>query len=145
LTSFKFFKLVEIMLVEKDIQQILSQLADGDSIKVPYDGSDITIRVIDESSKLSLSALVYDGGNYIPNSVRRCLSRKSPFFHPSLLTFLTVDEKKYQVKLNYLGQAQPLNQRHFKELLEDFGLIAEKWRLYLDDHDKNDLVYVRVK
>ena len=133
------------MLVEKDIQQILSQLAGGDSIKIPFDGSDIMIRIIDEASKLSLTALIYDGGNYIPNSVRSCLSRKSPFFHPSILTFLTVDEQRFQIKLNYLGQAQALTHHSFKELLEDFGLIAEKWRLYLDDHDKNDLIYVRVK
>jgi hypothetical protein len=133
------------MLIEKDIQQILSQLACGNSIKVPFDGSDIMIRIIDEASKLSLTALIYDGDNYIPTSVRRCLSHKSPFFHPSILTFLTVDEQKFQIKLNYLGQAESLTHHHFKKLLEEFGLIAEKWRLYLDDHDKNDLIYVRVK
>lgn len=133
------------MLVEKNIQQILDQLACGDSINVPFDGSNIMVRTIDDASKLSLTALVYEGGNYIPNSVRRCLSRKSPFFHPSIFTFLTVDEQRFQVKLNYLGQAQSLNHQKFKELLEEFGLIAEKWRLYLDEHDKNDLIYVRVK
>lgn len=133
------------MLVEKDIQQILSQLAGGDSIKVPFDGSDIMIRIIDDASKLSLTALIYDGDNYIPNSIRRCLSQKSPFFHPSILTFLTVDEQRFQIKLNYLGQAQFLNQHEFKDLVEDFGLMAEKWRLYLDEHGKNDLIYVRVK
>lgn len=133
------------MLIEKDIQQILSQLACGDSIKVPFDGSDIMIRIIDEASKLSLSALVYEGGNFIPISVRRCLSSKSPFFHPSILTFLTVDEQKYQIRLNYLGHAESLNHHDFKQLLEEFGVMAEKWRLYLDDHDKNDLIYVRVK
>lgn len=133
------------MLVEKDIQQILSQLAVGDSINIPFDGSDIMICFIDEASKLSLTALVYDGGNFIPNSVRRCLSHKSPFFHPSILTFLTVDEQRFQIKLNYLGQAHSLNHHNFKELLEEFGLMAEKWRLYLDEHGKSDLIYVRVK
>lgn len=133
------------MLVEKDIQQILSQLAGGDSIKVPFDGSDIMIRIIDNASKLSLTTLIFDGENYIPNSVRLCLSRKSPFFHPTILTFLTIDEQSFQVKLNYLGQAQALNHHNFKELLEEFGLMAEKWRLYLDEHGKDDLIYVRVK
>lgn len=134
------------MLIEKDIQQILNQLAGGGSIKVPFDGSDIVIRVIDDASKLSLSALVYEGGNYIPSSVRRCISHKSPFSIPSpMLTFLTVDEQKFQVKLNYLGHAHALNRHTFKEVLEDFGIIAEKWRLYLEDHDKNDLIHVRVK
>lgn len=133
------------MLVAKDVQQILNQLAGGDSIRVPVDGSEITVRVVDESSKFYLTTLVYEGGNYIPPSVRRCLSRKSPFFHPSILTFLTVDEQNFQIRLNYLGQAQTLTQDHFKEVLEEFGTIAEQWRIYLDDHDKNDLVYVRVK
>lgn len=133
------------MLIEKDIQQILNQLAGGDSIKVPFDGSTIMIRVIDNASKLSLTALVYEGGNYIPSSVRRCISHKSPFFHPSILTYLTVDEQRFQVSLNYLGHAQSLTHHSFKEILEEFGLIAEKWRLYLDDHDKNDLIYVKVK
>lgn len=133
------------MLIEKEIQQLLNQLASGDSIKVAFDGSDIMIRFIDNASKLSLTALVYDGGNYIPSSVRRCLSHKSPFPHPSIRTYLTVDEKNFQVKLNYLGHSEALTQDHFADLLEQFGWMAEKWRLYLDEHDKNDLVYVRVK
>lgn len=133
------------MLIEKDIQQILSQLAGGDSIKVPFDGSDIMVCIIDEASKLSLSTLVYEGTNYIPSGVRNCLSRKSPFFHPSVLTFFTIDEKNFQIKLNYLGQVRSLTQNDFKELLEEFGIIAEKWRVYLDDRDQNDLVYVKVK
>lgn len=133
------------MLIEKDIRQILNQLAGGDAINVPFDGSEIMIRVIDEASKLSLTTLVYEGDNYIPSSVRSCLSRKSPFFHTSLFTFLSVDEQNFQVKLHYLGQAQNLNQEHIKELLEEFGILAGKWRLYLDEHDKHDLIYVRVK
>jgi hypothetical protein len=136
---------MEIMLIEKEIKQIFNHLADGDLIRIPFDGSDITIRTIDEASKLSLTSQVYDGGNYIPASVRLCLSRQSPFYHPSVLTFLTIDEQNFKINLNYLGQTQSLTQHHFKELLEEFGLIAEKWRLYLDDHDKDDRVYVRVK
>ena len=62
------------MLVEKDIQQILSQLAVGDSINVPFEGTDIMVRVIDDASKLSLTALVYEGGNYIPSRKRQKLS-----------------------------------------------------------------------
>jgi hypothetical protein len=133
------------MLIEKDIQQILSQLAGGDSIKVPCEGSEIMIRIIDENSKLSLSTPVYKGNNYIPSSVRLCLSRKSPFFHPSMRTFLTLEEQNFLIQLNYLGQAQSLTHYHFKELLEEFGNLAEKWKLHLDEHDKNDLVYVKVK
>jgi hypothetical protein len=130
------------MLIEKDLQKALHQLADGQSIQLPYDGSDITIRFIDEASKLSISTNVYYGGNYIPSSVRHSL--KQPLIsHPSIRTFLTVDEQNFQVNLNYLGHGTSLSYSHFRDLLEEFGMIAEKWRLYLDEHDKNDLVYVR--
>lgn len=132
------------MLVEKDVQQMLVQLAGRGLAKIPFDGSDITIKMIDESSKLSLTTLVYDGENYIPNSVRNCLSHKLPSFTP-ILTFLTVDEHRFQVKLNYLGRAESLDREDLKVLLENFGEMAEKWRLYLDEHGKNDLIHVRVK
>lgn len=133
------------MLVEKDIKQILSHLAIGNAINVPFDGSDIQVCVIDDASKLSLSALVYEGGNYIPSSVRGCLSRKSPFFHPSMKTSLTIDENNFQIRLNFLSPSYSLTQEELKSTIEEFGVIAHEWRIYLDDHDKNDLVYVRVK
>lgn len=133
------------MLVEKNVQQILNQLAEGELIKIPFDGSDIMIRFIDESSKLLLTALVFEGGDYIPKSVRLSLSSKSPFFKSTMLTFLTVDEQYFQVKLNYLGQAHSLTSHNFKELVQEFGLMAGKWRLYLDEHGKSDLIHVRTK
>jgi hypothetical protein len=133
------------MLIEKDIKKIFSQLAVVNAVDVPFDGSQIMVRLMDNASKLSLTALIYEGSDYIPPSVRSCLSRKSPFFNSMILTSLTVDEQHFQIRLQYLGQMKSLTQADFKQLLEDFGSIAEKWRLYLDDHDKNDLVYVRAK
>ena len=54
------------MLIEKDIQEILNQLAGGDSIKVPFDGSTIMMRVIDDASKLSLTAPGLSRGKLYP-------------------------------------------------------------------------------
>lgn len=130
----------------KDIQKLRDELVDGESVKLPFDGSHIMIRLLDESSKkIYLRAPVYNGGNYIPSSVRHCLSEKSPVPHPSIKTFLTVDEPHYQVNLNYLGHMEQLSDLHLKEVLEEFAHIAETWRLYLDEHDKNDLVYIHIK
>jgi hypothetical protein len=132
------------MLVEKEVQKILNQLADGDPIRVSYNGSELMIRFVDEASKLSMTTSVYNGSNYIPSSVRKCLTNKLPDVSSTILTFLTVDETHYQVNLNYLGRAQPLNHFYFKELVDEFGYLAEEWRFYLDEHDKHDLVHVRV-
>ncbi|WP_075882509.1 hypothetical protein [Candidatus Protochlamydia sp. W-9] len=134
------------MLIEKDIQKILHQLAEGSGIPIPVEGSDINIRFLDNDSKLSLSSSVYHGGNYIPSSVRDCLFHKSPFSHlSSIYTYLFIDEQRYQIYLHYLGHANILNLEELKNLLEEFNAIAEKWRFYLDEHDKHDLIYVRVK
>lgn len=133
------------MLIEKDIKKILNQLAEGDVIKVRYDGADILVRFLDDASKLSLMTTVYYGGNYIPSSVRRCLSHKSLVFPTTIRTYLSIEERQFSIHLNYLGHADDLNQQRLKEIIEEFGFIAEKWRLYLDENDKNDLVYVKVK
>src|SRR5436189_41139 len=128
------------MLLEKDLQKILDRLSDVDYIQIAFDGFDIVIRSVDDASKLSLMTRVYYGGNYIPQSVRRCLSRKSPFPHSTIKTFLTVDEQNFQIHLQYLGQAILFYNNQFKDLLEEFGGLANKWRAYLDEHDSNDLV-----
>jgi hypothetical protein len=127
------------------ISQILNQLAEGDCVKLNFDGSDVMVRFIDQSSKLSLTALVYQGDYYIPSSVRKCLLTKAPFSHPFLLTSTSVNETKFQIQLNYLGLAESLTQSNFKQLLEEFNAMAEKWRIYLDEHDKRDLLHIRVK
>ena len=126
-------------------QKIFNQLVGGEALKVNFEGSDIFVRLIGDASKLSLITSVYHGGNYIPSSVRRCLSHKSPFSQPSIRTYLTIDEDNYQVRLHYLGSGETINQSQLRMLLEEFGVIAEKWRLYLDEHDKHDLIPVRVK
>lgn len=135
------------MLLEKDINKILGHMADKEPIEIKYDGSDILLSFMDNASKLSLATRIYTGGNYIPTSVRRCVSHKSlpSFTSPSIKTFLTVDERHFQVHLNYLGRADTLTSGELKVLLEEFGLIAEKWRDYLDENDRNDLIYVRTK
>ncbi|MBA2368396.1 MAG: hypothetical protein H0V82_05155 [Candidatus Protochlamydia sp.] len=114
-------------------------------MKVAYDGLEIFVRFLDTDSKLSFITSVYYGGNYIPSSVRRCLTHSAPFSHPPIRTFLTIDEKKFQISLNYLGHLNRLDHHNLNELIEEFGSIAEKWRNYLDEHDKHDLVHVRVK
>lgn len=129
------------MLVDKDLQKAVAQLMEGNQIHLSFDGSDINLRVVDEASKLVISTSVFYGGNYIPMSVRKSIGEKLSN-HSEIRTFLTVDEQHYQVNLHYLGHAHTLSHHHLKDLLEQFGSIAEKWRVYLNEHGKNDLIYV---
>jgi hypothetical protein len=132
------------MLIEKDLKKLYQQLLQEDVVHVEIGGTDVTLRVFDNASKLALSTAVFNGGNFIPKSVRNCISQKAPF--PSdIKTYLTVDEGHYQILLNYLGTLDYLHQDSFRSLLENFSWIADEWRLYLEEHGKNDLIYVRVK
>lgn len=131
--------------VQYNFQEVIKYLINGDIIQLTFNSSDISMQYVDDASKLSLSTAVYSGGNYIPPSVRRSLSQKFLVSYPSMKTYLTIDEQAYQINLNYLGETEFLDHHEFKEIVEEFSIIAEKWRSYLDEHDKNDLVYVRAK
>lgn len=133
-----------VMIVEKEIKKIFHQLVENDFAQISLAGYDVTIRICESSSKISLSTPVYFGGNFIPKSVRNCISQKTPF-QSSLMTSLMIQENKFEIDLNYLGLLNHLNNERFKELLEEFCWLADEWRLFLDEHDKNDLIPVRVK
>ena len=133
------------MLLEKDLKKLFHQLISEDIAQISLGNSDITVRVLDGESKLILTTPVYFGGNFIPISVRNCLSLKSPFDQATIKTSLSVDDKNFSVYLNYLGSLDNLNHKGFSDLLEEFTWLADEWRLFLDERDKNDLIHVRVK
>lgn len=137
------------MLVEKDLKLLFKKLFQDETAHFTVGGSDILIRIFDHASKLSLSTQVYFGGNFIPKSVRACVeqqsSSQSPFSKSNMSTYLKIDENNFQVILNYLGKFDHLHSEYFKMLLEEFSWLADEWRFYLDEHDKQDLVHLRKK
>lgn len=133
------------MVIQEEVRCVLHQLSSGRLINLTVDGCDIWMRFFEEESTLALSTLVYDGGNYIPPSVRECLSRIAPFSKGHIPARLSVEEETYQIRLNYSGRMTRLTHDHLAEIIEEFEYLAEKWRYYLDEHGKRDLIHVRVK
>lgn len=134
------------MLVQKELKKLFKDLKTCNRGQFFLSGYDITVQVFDNSAKLSLSTPIYFGGNYIPKSVRHGVAKLPPFEKNHMIkTFLRIDEENYRIFLQYLGTTEAFNDSKFMNLLEDFHCLAEEWRIYLDEHDKNDLVYVRVK
>ena len=133
------------MIIDRQLHKLFQDLKKEKAISFNYAGIPIMMRVFDEGAKLALSASVYEGGNYIPKSVRSCLSLKSPFPTASIKTHLIIDEEKYQISLNYLGSLNHLNDTKFYHLLEEFNDLVGAWRFMLDEHDRNDLVHVTAK
>lgn len=132
------------MIAERNFKRLFEELRSSEGAEITLNGMPISIRVFDQGSKLSLATSVYEGGNYIPQGVRHCLNQKAPFKPSSIQTYLNVDEPNYRISLNYLGHLAHFNSQQFCSLIEEFNWLAEEWRLFLDEHDRNDLVHVRV-
>jgi len=132
------------MIVEKELRKLLHQLVKEEIAQIMLGGSEVTVHVFDNATKIALSSSVYFGGNFIPKSVRNSLNKTPKFASEHIKTYLAADEENFQVSLNYVGGLEHLNKRMFVDLLEEFSWLADEWRLYLDEHDKNDLVHVRM-
>lgn len=133
------------MIVNKELKRLVKELIEQESAELTLSFAPINVRVCDNGSKLALATSIYEGGNYIPKSVRLGMEKK-PSFHPNAIrTFLKVDEDHYQVSLHYLGPLGSINDFQLQELLEEFNGMADEWRLFLDERDKNDLIYIHAK
>lgn len=133
------------MVMQKDLKKLFHQLYHGEIAHIELGGSNIMIRYLSDESKIALTTPVYLGGNFIPKSVRNCVSLKAvPFVSDNIKTYLTVDENNFKIDLNFLGTMDNINGERFKEVLEEFSWLAEEWRQFLDDHDKHDIIHVRV-
>lgn len=132
------------MIIEKEFRRLVHQLVKEEVAQISLGNSIVTVHVLDNARKLSLSSLVYFGGNFIPKSVRTGILLTPAFEKGHIKTYMTVDEEHFSVTLNYLGGLEHLNKRMFVDLIEEFSWLADEWRLNLDERDKNDLVHVRV-
>lgn len=134
------------MLLVEDVKKIFNELLSKDEGLFFLQEYGITIQVLDNSTKFSLSIPIYVGENYIPKSVRAGAKQILPFQKTQTLkTTLTIVEENYCVFLHYLGATENFNSCQFIYVVEEFSFLADKWRIYLDDRDKNDLVYIHAK
>lgn len=132
------------MIVEKEFRKLVYQLVKEEIAQIILGNSEVTVHVLDNATKISLSSTVYFGGNFIPKSVRKCISQSPSFDKKVIKTSLAVDEENFLISLNFLGGLNHLNKRMFVDLLEEFSSLADEWRHYLDEHDKNDLIYIHI-
>lgn len=133
------------MKVEKELEGLFQKVLANDVVHVKTDGMDISVSMQD-GSKLSLCTTVYFGSNFIPKAVRSCLTQKKPLEEYGLVNaYLSLDEDRFRVNLNYQCDLYAAQEKSFKTLLEHFSFQAEQWRRRLDEHDRNDLIHVRVK
>ncbi len=132
------------MLIKEHVDKLLNKLVNADNAQIHMNGYAVTLTMENKGSKIIFSTPVYFGGNYIPKSVRGCIRQKAPFDHLSMQTKLEVDEENFRINLCHDGVMVLAGNNQLLAALEDFSWLADKWRDYLDEHDKNDLVYIPV-
>ena len=133
------------MIVEKEIKKMVMDLSKKNHAELELSGFTITVETYEQHSWVSVSTTVYFGGDYIPPSVRKSVSDHPAFTRGAIEAELRIYEESFQIKLSYLGRLDGLDCPHFFQMIEDFRWLAEKWRDYLDERDKNDLVYIHHK
>ena len=132
------------MIIEKEFKKLVHQLMSEEVAHISLGYSDITVHVIDDASKVSLSSVIYFGGNFISNSVRNSLYTTPLFENNHIKTTLNINEEFFTITLHFLGGLTHLNKKMFINLLEDFSALADHWRHYLDERDKEDLVHIHI-
>lgn len=132
------------MIIEKEFRKLLHQLIKEETAQIKLGGSDMSVHVFDNATKIFLSSEVYLGGDFIPKSVRDSLLKKPAFENDHIPSELSINEATSSISLNYVGRLDHLKKRMFIDLLEEFSCLADEWRLFLDENDKNDLIYVRI-
>lgn len=130
------------MKLENNFHRLYNRLFSEHRVQIHLGGSDIDVHLFDRHEKMSLTASVYEGDNFIPLSVRKCVNGKTPFEGQWIPTKLVIEEDKFKVLLIYVGKGSEFNLQNFKDLLEEFSWQADEWRLYLEEHDKHDLIHV---
>lgn len=131
------------MLIDKELEKLYNDLLASEQSQFFMHGFDLSLKLFSDSKKISLVTPVYFGGNYIPHSVRSGITKSPPFERwATIKTHLSINEEDFSVTLHYDDTTEVLNSFRLLHLLENFCALAEEWRIYLDEHDRNDLLHV---
>lgn len=127
------------------VKNIISKLHHHRLVELKLNNCRITCQLSSASNILSIKAVVYEGENYIPPSVRECISKSFLTPSSSLNATLSVVEETYEIVLGLSEQIYPLTEEFFLHFLQEFNWLSEEWRRILDDYGERDLLPVKVK
>lgn len=131
------------MISENEIDQIIENLIKHQHIEMKIDGEIVVFRFSEGFKKIEISSSVFNGDNYIPKSIRRGINAPSVFPYSFIKTYFTVDERKFQVILNFT-RILDNGFSDFESWLKEFLWLAKEWRHIIEDHGREDLLFVYV-
>ncbi len=92
---------------------------------------------------LYLATPVFNGGGYLPGSVRAAVSQAGLISSAGgTRAALVIDDKAGVVSLHYQLAWNERSPVGFTSTIEEFLMVAEEWERLLDEHGQQDLVWV---
>lgn len=92
---------------------------------------------------LYLATPIFNGGGYLPGSVRSAVSGAGLISSGGgIQAALVVDEEAGVVSLHYQVAWSERSPVGFTSIVEEFAMVAEEWERLLDEHGEQDLVWI---
>ena len=110
--------------------------------KINVFGEDIRVSHCVGESTIFFSAVVFSENNFIPKSVREFVESGEHILRERIQVFLKIDESRCQVFLSCRENFCDSKKTDFKNVLEEFALLAGEYRIFLGESGQKDLLPV---
>lgn len=108
---------------------------------IEREGFCVDVQVNPAARRVYMATTIFDGGNFVPKSVRGCLQGHGfRALDPQVEVRLTIDEQQHRVLL--LVQAVADEREQFGRVIQEFFELAHEWRAILDEYGQHDLIYI---
>lgn len=122
---------------------VMSQLADNRKARVVIQGNLFFFERM-RKNHWNLSTKVYSGDDYLPNSVRTCVSSAGVFRWQPSGAYLKLDHHSHSVYLFEEIEIKEGKYLPFKRHLSDFSAVAAEWKEILQDVAERDFSSIRI-
>ena len=133
------------MITKEEVKTAFKNLSSLRIARIGTESHGLFLQPIDLGSKLHLTAFVYRGDKYIPQSVRHASHFHLETPYRQIHTWLSLDEEQYLITLHHIGNFSNIGIDELQEITSEFEDAAFKWREIFEEKDRQDLVYIPVQ
>lgn len=121
---------------------VMSQLASNRKAHVVVQDEVIFFETSKRANYLILSSHVYSGDDYLPQTVRSCISSRGVLRWQDNGAYLKFDSPSSSIFLFQEIQMEEGKYIPFRRHLNDFSIVADQWRKILQDFSERDSFFV---
>lgn len=133
------------MVQKEESREAFSRLSSRRPFTFGKESEAVTLRPIDFGFKVHCSTIVYQGDQFIPQSVRSASSTPLQEPQKTIHPWLSVNEQHYQISLHYIFEFFNKTADDLHDVVSQFEDTAIKWREIFEEHDRQDLVHIPIQ